>query len=142
MKSIWFKDLKLEEIQRWKTPCMVEHLGIELLEITPNSLIAQMPVDHRTKQPDGILHGGASAALAETTASLAAYLTIDGSVKTTVGVDLSISHLKSVSSGYVTAEAKPVRLGSKIQVWEIRLTNEAHELIATSRLIVMILDRR
>jgi 1,4-dihydroxy-2-naphthoyl-CoA hydrolase len=140
--SIWFKDLKLEELKQWKDPTMIEHLGIELVEITPNSLIARMPVDHRTKQVEGILHGGASAALAETVASFAAYMTIDGSHKTTVGVDLNISHLKSVSSGHITAEAKPVRLGSKIQVWEIRLTNDQKDLIAISRLIVMIIERR
>lgn len=141
--SIWKKHYPAEELNlMFKTlPTMMKHLDIEIIEITADSLTARMPVVEKTKQPNGILHGGASAALAESVASMASYLTLEGEAKTCVGVDLNITHLKAVHDGNIRASAKPVRLGSTIQAWEIRIVNDAGDLIAISRLTTMILDK-
>lgn len=140
---IWKKTHTVDDLNRtFKVlPTLTKHLGMEFVEITSDTLTLRMPVDDRTKQPNGILHGGASAALAESVASMASYLTLEGEVKVCVGIDLNISHLKAVHEGYVRATAKPVRLGSTIQVWEIRIVNDADDLIAFSRLTTMILDK-
>lgn len=139
--SIWAKKNTKEELNRLftDTETMLKHLDMEVVEITDNSLSIKMPVDGRTKQPDGILHGGATAALAESLGSIASYLTLENP-KASVGIDLNVSHLKAVHGGYVTGTATPIRLGSTIQVWEIRVVNDAKELIAFSRLTVMILN--
>lgn len=143
MMTIWKKIITVNDLNStFKVlPTMMKHLDMEFVEITSDTLTLRMPVDERTKQLNGILHGGASAALAETVASMASYLTLEGEVKVCVGIDLNISHLKAVHEGYVAATAKPVRLGSTIQVWEIRIVNDAGDLIAFSRLTTMILDK-
>lgn len=137
--SIWKKKLDLDELNLLINSSMPGHLNVKFIEITADSLSARMPVDERTKQPFGILHGGASAALAETVASVASYMTLEGDVKQSVGLDLNVSHLKAVPGGFITATASPIRLGSNIQVWQIRIVNDAGDLIAFSRLTVMIL---
>lgn len=139
--SIWFKDATVEKLQLTRKSTMVDHIGIEFTEITPNSLKARMPVDERTRQPYGILHGGASAALAETVASVAANMTIDTDLKIAVGLDINTSHLKMAKDGYVTAEATPIQLGNKIQVWQVKAFNDAGDLVSLSRLTVMVLDK-
>jgi 1,4-dihydroxy-2-naphthoyl-CoA hydrolase len=133
---------KIRQIKEDCSRCMVSNLGIEFIEITPQKLVARMPVDNRTKQRFGILHGGASAALAETVASVAAWLNIDDSKFSAVGTELSISHLKSMSEGFVVAETKPFRIGRTMQVWDIQIKNESGQLIAVSRCSLAVIEKR
>lgn len=140
--SIWFKENTLEAIQKTREKCMVDHIGIEFVEITENSLSARMPIDERTKQPFGIMHGGASAALAETVGSVAANLTLNYNEKIGVGLEISTSHLKMAKEGFVTAIATPIQLGNKVQIWQIHTYNDQKELVAFTKLSVMILDKR
>lgn len=117
------------------------HLGIEFVEVGDNFLTAKMPVDERTKQPFGILHGGASAALAETVGSVAATLCIDMSQQYAVGLDINANHLRPVKAGHVYGTARPVHLGRRTHVWQINITDEAQKLVCISRLTLMIVDK-
>jgi 1,4-dihydroxy-2-naphthoyl-CoA hydrolase len=117
------------------------HLGIEFVEVGDNFLTAKMPVEERTKQPFGILHGGASAALAETVGSVAATLCIDMSRQYAVGLDINANHLRPVEAGYVYGTARPVHLGRRTHVWQINITDEAQKLVCISRLTLMIVDK-
>lgn len=139
---IWFdKTLTKESAIGFSNYTMGHHLGFEWVEIGPDYLSMRMPVDERTKQPYGILHGGASCALAETVGSLGAAYTLDPDKKICVGLDINANHLKAVRSGYVTGRANPVHLGKSTQVWEIKITNENAELVCVSRLTMAILDK-
>jgi 1,4-dihydroxy-2-naphthoyl-CoA hydrolase len=120
---------------------LIEHLGIEFIEAGANFLTAKMPVDARTRQPLGILHGGASAALAETLGSVAATLCLDPARQYPVGLDINANHLRPVETGFVTGTARPVHLGRKTHVWQIKISNEAGQLVCVSRLTLMIMDR-
>ena len=120
---------------------MVTHLGIEFTGIGDDFLEATMPVDHRTIQPMGLLHGGANVALAETLGSLAASLTVDQEKQAVVGLEINANHLKSVRSGKVKGIAKPIHLGKSTQVWEIKIFNEADQLCCISRLTMAILNK-
>lgn len=100
-----------------------------------------MPVDHRTKQPLGILHGGASCVLAETVGNAAANYCVDVNNKTCVGLEINVNHIRAVQSGIVTGIAKPLHIGRTTQVWEIRIYNEGKQLTAVSRLTVAVLDK-
>ncbi|MFQ3577333.1 MAG: hotdog fold thioesterase [Cytophagales bacterium] len=120
---------------------MVSHLGIEFLSFDSNCLRAKMPVDERTKQPFGLLHGGASAALAETVGSVAGNLQLDINKFHCVGVQLSINHLKPVKSGFVWAEAMSLHIGKKTQVWNIDIKNDEQELVASSRLTLAVVEK-
>ena len=117
---------------------MVEHLGIEMEEVGDDYLIASMPVDHRTVQPMGILHGGASIVLAETVGSMAANLAVEEGYYC-VGLEVNGNHLKSVSEGRVFAKTTPVHLGRKTQVWDIRISDEAGKNTCISRLTMAVL---
>ena len=121
---------------------MIEHLGIEVTGVGNGTIEARMPVDHRTHQPFGLLHGGASVALAESMGSIAAYCTLVDENKHCVGLEINANHIKSVKSGYVYGVATPINLGSRTQVWEIRITNEAKDLICISRITMAIIDKR
>lgn len=121
---------------------MVEHIGIEFLEIGDDYIKARMPVDHRTVQPMGLLHGGASVALAETLGSVAAYLCVDASKKVCVGLDVNANHVRSVTGGFVYGVVRPIHIGSSTQVWEIRITSEQDELVCISRITMAVLDKR
>src|SRR6476619_7540695 len=103
---------------------MAAAMGIEIVSRTPDKVVATMPVDHRTQQPFGLLHGGASAALAETVASLGAYLNVDPETQAAVGVELNANHLRGKTEGIVTATATPVRRGRTIHVWDIKIEDE------------------
>ena len=133
---------KIKQIHEDSSNCLVSNLGIEFIEISAQKLSARMPVDARTKQRFGILHGGASAALAETVASIAAWLNIDDTKFSAVGTELSISHLKSVSEGFVVAEATPFRIGRSMQVWNITIKNTEDTLIAISRCTLAVIEKR
>lgn len=121
---------------------MVEHLGIEFTEIGPDYLVATMPVDHRTKQPLGLLHGGASVALAETMGSLGSTVTIDLNKQYAVGLEINTNHIKSAKKGLVTGVARAIHLGRSTQVWGIEIKNDDDQLVAVSRITLAILDRK
>jgi 1,4-dihydroxy-2-naphthoyl-CoA hydrolase len=101
-----------------------------------------MPVDHRTKQPYGLLHGGASVALAETVGSYASHLVVDASKFQTVGIEINANHIRKVSSGFVTACAKPIHLGKTTHVWTIEITDESSNLVCISRLTVAVIPKK
>lgn len=120
---------------------MVGHIGIEFTEIGDDFLRAKMPVDQRTKQPMGIMHGGASCALAETVASIAANFCIDSSKQACVGLEINTSHIKMAKSGFVTGTARARHLGKSTQLWEIEIVNEEGQLVSLSRLRMAVLDK-
>lgn len=121
---------------------MAEAIGIEFTAVGPDFLEAKMPVDHRTHQPFGLLHGGASVALAETLGSVAAHCCVDDSKYYCVGLEINANHLKGVRTGYVKGITKPVHIGKKTHVWEIRITNEADELVCISRITMAVLEKK
>ena len=138
--SIWFKNYSVEDVETKGT--MVEHLGIEVTELGDDFVRGTMPVDDRTKQPFGILHGGASVALAETLASYGGYLTIDPERYHVVGVEINANHLKIAKSGIVTGKCSPIKRGRSTQVWQTEITNEDNELVCVSRITLMVLEKR
>ncbi len=140
--SIWIKPVTLEDLTKSRVNTMVDHIGIEFTEIGDDFLSAKMPVDHRTKQPFGIMHGGASCALAETIASMAASCCIDLEKKICVGLEINTSHVKMARSGYVFGTARPLHLGQSTQLWEINISNEQGQLVSVSRLRMAILDKK
>lgn len=121
---------------------MVEYLGIEITAISEDFLQGTMPVDHRTRQPFGLLHGGASVVLAETLGSTASNAVIDPAKQYAVGLEINANHVKSAKEGKVTGTAKPIHLGKRTHIWEIRITNEADQLICISRFTAAILDKK
>jgi 1,4-dihydroxy-2-naphthoyl-CoA hydrolase len=138
--SIWHRPYTVEEIG-FKEDCLPNHIGIEFTEIGPDYLRARMPVDARTRQPFGILHGGASVALAETLGSIAAALVIDRSKQRCVGQEINANHVRAVSEGYVIGTARPAHIGRRSHVWEIRITDSQERLVCISRITMYILDR-
>jgi len=118
---------------------LIGHLGIEFLEVGEDHLVARMPVDDRTRQPFGVLHGGASVALAETLASCAATFTVDPDEAICVGMEINANHLRPVTSGWVTGVARPIALGRRTQVWEIRITDGDGKLVCVSRCTMAVL---
>ncbi|MBH2004332.1 MAG: hotdog fold thioesterase [Sphingobacteriia bacterium] len=141
--NIWFKkDLSLKDFEGMGKNTMGEHLGICFTEVGPDYLKATMPVDHRTKQPYGLLHGGASVALAETLGSVAAVLTVDPDHFICVGQEINANHIRSARSGYVTGMTKPIHRGASSQVWEIKIYDEHEKLVCISRITVAVLNRK
>ncbi|MFZ6025268.1 MAG: hotdog fold thioesterase [Bacteroidota bacterium] len=141
--SIWFHQaLTIADIQPLGKNTMGEHLGMVFTELGDDYLKATMPVDHRTKQPYGLLHGGASVALAETLGSVGAALTVDPEKMICVGQEINANHLRSVREGLVTGIAKPVHIGASSQVWEIKIYDEREKLVCISRLTVAVLRNR
>ncbi|MEI8354982.1 MAG: hotdog fold thioesterase [Deltaproteobacteria bacterium] len=138
--AIWFREYRLEELDKIGKGNMVSHLGIEFLEIGEDLLKARMPVDGRTRQPFGILHGGASVVLAETIGSYAANMVADYPNKIFVGQEINANHIRPVRSGSVTGTARPLHIGSTSQVWEIRICDDQERLVCISR-ITMALAR-
>ena len=118
---------------------MAEHLGMKFTEVGPAYLKGTLPVDHRTKQPYGLLHGGASCVLAETLGSVASNLVIDGSKFHAVGQEISANHLRSARSGRVTGTARPVYIGGRSQVWDIQIHDDASKLTCVSRLTMAVI---
>lgn len=139
--SIWHIQATLEALNALSAGTMVEHLGIEFTAVGEDSISASMPVDRRTIQPAGLLHGGASAALAETLGSVAANLVIDPAQFACVGLEINANHIRSVRSGVVTGVARPIHLGASTQVWDIRIADEEGRLVCISRLTLAVLKR-
>ncbi len=139
--SIWKTIATPELLKELSKNTMMEHLGIEYLEVGEDFLKARMPVDRRTHQPYGILHGGASVVLAETLGSLGAYLCVDPERKKAVGLEINANHLRPVSEGWVTGVAKPIHIGRSTQLWEIRIFNDQQKLVCISRHTVAVIDK-
>jgi 1,4-dihydroxy-2-naphthoyl-CoA hydrolase len=138
--SIWFnKEIKLEHFIHIGRNTMTEHLGIEFSELGEDFLKASMPVDHRTKQPYGLLHGGASCVLSETLGSVASAMVIDTEKFICVGIEINANHVRSAKEGKVTGIVKPLHLGSSTHVWDIRIFDEKDKMICVSRLTVAII---
>lgn len=121
---------------------MAAAIGIQITSLAKDKVVATMPVDNRTRQPFGLLHGGASAALAETVASIGAYLNVDQATQAAVGVELNANHIRGKTEGTVTATATPVHRGRTIQVWEIRIEDEQSRLVCVSRCTLAIVNQR
>ena len=136
---IWQKNFTLENLNQLCSNSAVSHLGIEISAFGEDWIEATMPVDHRTTQPFGLLHGGISVALAETIGSLAGYLAIEEN-KIAVGLDINAHHLRSVKQGIVTAKATPISLNRNIHVWQIDIRDEQDKLCCVSQLTLSILN--
>ena len=132
----------LEQIDAFQKNTMTDHLGIKITDYGNNYICGKMPVDHRTKQPYGLLHGGASVALAETLGSIGAGMQIDYNNQSVVGIEINASHLKSIKKGWVYGRAQPLRVGKTIQVWDINITDKDDNLICVSRLTLAIIKKR
>jgi 1,4-dihydroxy-2-naphthoyl-CoA hydrolase len=140
---IWFnKGLSLNDLQPLGRDTMGEHIGIQWNEVGENYIKATMPVDNRTKQSYGLLHGGASCVLAETIGSVASAMVVDHSKFVCVGLEINANHVRSARQGIVTGIALPVHLGSNTHVWDIRIYDELEKLVCISRLTVAILPRK
>ncbi|SRR3989344_1016862 len=136
---IWKMPVTVEEINHRCKNTLCDHLGIEFIEVGETFMRAKMPVDKRTHQPMGIVHGGATAALAETVGSAAANYCVTDE-KICVGIDLNINHIRTVKSGFVIGTATPLHLGKSTQVWEIKIENEAKQLISAARLTLLVIN--
>jgi 1,4-dihydroxy-2-naphthoyl-CoA hydrolase len=135
-------NITVEQLNQLNKGNMGEHLGIEATEISSEYICARMPVDHRTKQPFGLLHGGASVVLAETLGSFAASVSVDLEKYQCVGLEINANHIRSVKEGYVYGKATALHVGRQTQVWEIRITNEAGQLVCISRITIAVLERK
>lgn len=141
--SIWFKkDLMLSDLGQIGPGTMAEHIGIEWVELGDDFLKAKMPVDHRTIQPYGLLHGGASCVLAESIGSVASAMVIDHSSYQCVGLEINANHIYSATAGYVTGIAIPLHLGRSTHVWDIKIYNDNDKMVCVSRLTVAIIEKR
>jgi 1,4-dihydroxy-2-naphthoyl-CoA hydrolase len=140
--SIWFhENMTLDAIQSLGKNTMVEHIGIEFIEIGENYIKAKMPVDHRTVQTYGLLHGGASVTLAETIGSIASALIIDREKFYCVGLEINANHIRSATKGFVIGTVLPLHLGTLTHVWEIKIHDDQEKLLCVSRLTVAIIKR-
>lgn len=140
--AIWFKkDLRIADFAHWSDDTLAAHLGIVFTALGDDYLEATMPVDNRTHQPYGLLHGGASAALAETLGSVGSALVVDHSAYYTLGIEINANHIKAARNGLVTGRATPVHLGKTLHVWNIHIHDAAQQLICVSRLTVLIKKR-
>ena len=138
--SIWFKKtLSLADLTKLAPGTMGEHIGIEWTEIGDDFLVARMPVDHRTKQPYGLLHGGASVALAETLGSVGAAMVVDNQNYYCVGLEINANHVRSVRNGFVKGITRPIHIGATTQIWEIKIFDSREKLVCISRITVAVL---
>jgi len=133
--------ITLDSLHSFSKNTISQHLGIEFIEIGIDYIVAKMPVDHRTHQPFGILHGGASVVLAETLGSIASFLCLKDSKKQlAVGLEINANHIRSVKEGFVYGKVTPIHVGRSTHIWEIKITNEDSKLVCVSRLTVAIID--
>lgn len=139
--KIWHTDIDIDVLTARGKNTMIDFLNIQFTEIGDDFLIARMPVNERTKQPAGIMHGGASCALAESVGSTAANYCVDQSQFYCVGLDINTNHIRSIKEGFVIATAKPFHLGKTTQVWSIEIVNEEKKLISVNRLTMAVLQK-
>ncbi len=137
----WHDLRSVKELNSGRGGTLIEHLGIEFTEIGEDFIRGTMPVDGRTRQPYGLLHGGASVALAETLGSTGAVMCVDPAEYQCVGQEINANHVRAARTGLVTGTARPVHLGGRTQVWTIDIVNEAGKLVCTSRLTVAVIRR-
>ncbi|MEE2918205.1 MAG: hotdog fold thioesterase [Candidatus Neomarinimicrobiota bacterium] len=136
------KNKALQKLNDFQKNTITEVLGIEITDFGPDYFCGKMPVDHRTVQPYGLLHGGASAVLAETLGSIAGGMQVNLETQSVVGVEINCNHLRSARDGWVYGKATPVKIGRKIHVWNIEIKNEDDKLIAVSRLTLAVIDKK
>jgi 1,4-dihydroxy-2-naphthoyl-CoA hydrolase len=142
MSKIWFKDYTMDYLEGLRNANMGEHIGIKFTDIGPDFLQARMPVDHRTTQPFGIMHGGASCVLSETLGSVCGWMMIDPDKYRAVGLELNINHIRAVTQGSVIGTCTPLHTGRRTQVWQTDITEETTgKRVAISRLTVAIIDQ-
>jgi 1,4-dihydroxy-2-naphthoyl-CoA hydrolase len=139
--SIWRTQTSVEQLQEHSRNTLAETIGIRVTEVGPDFLRATMPVNPKTHQPMGVLHGGASVALAETVGSLAATMCVDRTLYVCLGQEINANHLRPISSGTVTATARPYHIGKRSHVWSIEIRDEQEKLVCISRLTIAVVDR-
>ena len=137
--AIWHGTPDLDLANEMAAGCSIGHLGIEFAELGADHLVGRMPVDHRTRQPFGILHGGASVLLAESLVSCAATFVAEPG-KACVGMEINANHLRPVTDGWVTGTARPVSLGRRSQVWEVRIVDDQDRLVCISRCTLAVIE--
>ncbi|MEP6938368.1 MAG: hotdog fold thioesterase [Rudaea sp.] len=140
--ALWKTTLSLDELNARRADTMLATIDILFTEIGDDFVRATMPVDARTHQPYGLLHGGASVALAETLGSIASMLCCDPQTELAVGIDINANHVRAVTSGRVTGTARPLHVGRSTHVWEIRIEDEAGRLVCISRLTTAVVPRQ
>ena len=138
---IFTQTVTTDDLNKFSRNTLAGHIGIDFTEVGDGYLVARMPVDERTRQPFGLLHGGASVALAETMGSVAAMCCVDQTKQYCVGLDINANHVKAVKDGFVIGIAKPVHIGKRTHVWEIRITNEENDLVCISRITMAVIER-
>jgi 1,4-dihydroxy-2-naphthoyl-CoA hydrolase len=138
---LWKAPTDLDLIRRWQKDTLDSALGIEITEIGVDYVRGTMPVDARTRQPFGLLHGGASVALAETLGSTAANLCLEPGKEVAVGLEINANHLRAVNAGTVTGTARPIHVGRSTQVWDIRIENEAGRMTCIARLTMAVMPK-
>lgn len=139
---IWFTDYKLDMLRSFRGANMGEHIGFEFTEVGPDYLKGRLPVDQRTTQPFGILHGGASCVLSESLGSVAAWMTIDPEKYRAVGLEINANHIRAVTEGWVIGKCEPMHIGRRTQVWQTDITEEATgKRVCISRLTVAIIEQ-
>jgi 1,4-dihydroxy-2-naphthoyl-CoA hydrolase len=139
--TLWKSPLSVEQLNAGQSGTLTERLGIEFTAIGDNYIRGTMPVDERTRQPHGLLHGGASVALAETLGSTGATLCVDTRQYVCVGQEINANHVRGMRAGIVTGTARPLHVGGRSQIWVIEIVNEAGQLVCTSRLTMAVLRR-
>ena len=135
------KQVSLPDLNAMNKGTLMQHLGIEYTELGSDYICGRMPVDHRTKQPAGLLHGGASAALAESLGSIGSVLMTDPETQAIVGIEINANHLRKVKEGFVNGKATLIANSRKLHVWEIRISDERQRLVCLSRLTVMVIEK-
>ena len=135
------KNKALQKMNDFQKNTITKVLGIEITDFGPDYFCGKMPVDHRTVQPYGLLHGGASAVLAESLGSIAGGMKVNRDTQTVVGVEINCNHLRSARDGWVYGKATPVKIGRKIQVWNIEIKNDDGKMVAVSRLTLAVIDK-
>jgi 1,4-dihydroxy-2-naphthoyl-CoA hydrolase len=138
---LWYKNYTIDDLQKFIPNTILEHIGIEITELTDNSVSGKMPVDRRTMQPAGILHGGSSVVLAESLGSIASVLVINQEKQICVGLEINANHVRPVSKGFVYGTATPIHIGGKTHIWEIKIVNEQGKLVCISRLTMALLPK-
>jgi 1,4-dihydroxy-2-naphthoyl-CoA hydrolase len=140
--SIFKSPFTVDQLNKMCANNMLEHVGMVFTNVGEDFIEAKMPVDHRTHQPFGILHGGASVVLAESLGSIAAAMCVDMQKQICVGLDINANHIKSVRDGFVYGKVEPIHIGKTTHVWEIKIVNEKTELVCISRITMAVLDKK
>lgn len=140
--SIWHAKPDPEQLRAFRENTLIAQLGIDGFEVGDDHLAATMPVDGRTRQPFGLLHGGASVALAETLASVGAHMTVDPDQTAAVGLEINANHLRAVRDGTVTGTGRPIHLGRRTQVWQVEIVDEEQKRVCISRVTMQLIPKR